>query len=181
MKKTILQIDNLCKNYNNIEAVKNLSLNIKEGEVFGLLGPNGSGKTTTLGIILGIIKANKGSYSWLDNIDRKKIGSLLETPNFYPYLSLYENLKIVATIKNAPEKDIVYALGMLNLLTRKHSKFRNLSLGMKQRLAIASSLIGNPEVLILDEPTNGLDPEGFNDVRNIIKSESKKGKTIILA
>lgn len=179
----ILQINNLSKNYNNIKAISNVSLTVKKNTVYGLLGPNGSGKTTTLGIILGVLKANGGNYKWFDsnNSSRHRIGSLLETPNFYPYLTLYENLKIVATIKNAPEKDIIYSLGLTNLLTRKHSKFNNLSLGMKQRLALASTLIGDPEVLILDEPTNGLDPEGINDVRNIIKSEAEKGKTIILA
>ncbi|MDA3779057.1 MAG: ABC transporter ATP-binding protein [Bacteroidales bacterium] len=178
-----LQINNLSKNYNNIKAIEDISLTIKKGEVYGLLGPNGSGKTTTLGIILGVLKANRGNYKWFDNnkSHKCKIGSLLETPNFYPYLSLYDNLKIVATIKNADEKDITNALGLTNLLTRKYSKFKNLSLGMKQRLAIASTLIGDPEILIFDEPTNGLDPEGFKDIRNIIKSESEKGKTIILA
>ncbi len=181
--KHILQINNLCKNYNNIKAINNISLTVKKNEVYGLLGPNGSGKTTTLGVILDVLKANGGNYKWFDNnkSSRHKIGSLLETPNFYPYLTLYENLKIVATIKNAPEKDIIYSLGVTNLLTRKHSKFSNLSLGMKQRLALASTLIGNPEVLVLDEPTNGLDPEGITDVRNIIKAEAAKGKTIILA
>jgi len=126
-----------------------------------------------------------GNYRWfdkpMDKLTRRRIGSLIETPNFYPYLSLWDNLKIVARIKDAPDDDINYALGVTNLLKRKYSAYNTLSLGMKQRLAIASVLVGNPEILVLDEPTNGLDPEGFAEVRNIIQSQAKEGKTIILA
>ncbi len=183
--ETVLKINNLSKNYGNIQAIRNVSFEVNKGEVYGLLGPNGSGKTTTLAVVLGILNANGGSYQWFDEpftkLARRRIGSLIETPNFYPYLTLWENLKIVAKIKNAPDEDINHALGVANLLKRKHTNFGHLSLGMKQRMSMASVLIGNPEVLVLDEPTNGLDPEGFAEVRNIIQSQAKEGKTIIIA
>jgi len=183
--ETVLQINNLSKNYGNLQAVKDVSFNVNKGDVYGILGPNGSGKTTTLAVVLGILNANGGNYQWFDEpfskLARRRIGSLIETPNFYPYLSLWENLQIVAKIKDAPEKDINHALGVSNLLKRKHTNFGHLSLGMKQRMSMAAVLIGNPEVLVLDEPTNGLDPEGFAEVRNIIQSQAKEGKTIILA
>ncbi len=183
--ETVLKINNLSKNYGNIQAVRNVSFEVKKGEVYGILGPNGSGKTTTLAVVLGILNANGGNYQWFDEaftkLARRRIGSLIETPNFYPYLTLWENLKIVAKIKDAPDEDINYALGVANLLKRKHTNFGHLSLGMKQRMSMASVLIGNPEVLVLDEPTNGLDPEGFAEVRNIIQSQAKEGKTIIIA
>ena len=183
--ETILKINNLSKNYGNIQAIRNVSFEVNKGEVYGILGPNGSGKTTTLAVVLGILNAYGGSYQWFDEpftkLARRRIGSLIETPNFYPYLTLWENLKIVAKIKDAPDEDINHALGVANLLKRKHTNFGHLSLGMKQRMSMASVLIGNPEVLVLDEPTNGLDPEGFAEVRNIIQSQAKEGKTIIIA
>ncbi|OFX85662.1 MAG: ABC transporter ATP-binding protein [Bacteroidetes bacterium GWF2_33_16] len=181
----VLEVNNLSKNYGGLEAVRNVSFSVNRGEVYGLLGPNGSGKTTTLAVILGVLNANGGDFKWFGNTlqkeARQKIGSLIETPNFYPYLTLFENLLIAAKIKNASEESINYALGVANLLKRKHTNFGTLSLGMKQRMAIASVLIGDPEVLVLDEPTNGLDPEGFAEVRSIIQSQAAKGKTIILA
>lgn len=181
----IVEVNHLSKSYGKILAINNISFTVNRGEVYGILGPNGSGKTTTLAVILDILKANSGHYRWfdkpMDKFTRRRIGSLIETPNFYPYLSLWENLKIVAKIKDAPEDDINYALGVANLLKRKHSAYNTLSLGMKQRLSIASVLVGNPEVLVLDEPTNGLDPEGFAEVRRIIQSQANEGKTIILA
>ena len=181
----VLQISNLSKNYGNLQAVRDVSFTVNKGEVYGILGPNGSGKTTTLAVVLGILNANGGSYQWFEEpftkLARRRIGSLIETPNFYPYLTLWENLKIVAKIKDAPESDINHALGVANLLKRKHTNFGHLSLGMKQRMSMAAVLIGNPEVLVLDEPTNGLDPEGFAEVRHIIQSQANEGKTIILA
>ena len=183
--ENVLEINNLSKNYGSLQAVHNVSFSVKKGEVYGILGPNGSGKTTTLAVILGVLNANDGDFKWFDQPLRKetrqRIGSLIETPNFYPYLTLYENLQIVAKIKNVSEESINNALGIANLLKRKHTNFSTLSLGMKQRMALASVLIGDPEVLVLDEPTNGLDPEGFAEVRNIIQSQAAKGKTIILA
>ena len=181
----ILEINNLSKNYGKLQAVRNVSFTVNKGEVYGILGPNGSGKTTTLAVVLGVLNANGGDFKWFDKPlnkeTRQRIGALIETPNFYPYMTLYENLQVVAKIKNASEESINNALGIANLLKRKHTNFGTLSLGMKQRMAIASVLIGDPDVLVLDEPTNGLDPEGFAEVRNIIQSQASKGKTIIMA
>lgn len=182
---TILEIRNISKSYGKIQAVKGLSITVQKGTVFGILGPNGSGKTTTLSIIAGILKPQTGSYRWFEQEPSKwlnrKVGSLIEIPYFYPYLSLYHNLKIHCLIKDVPEKDIERVLEITGLTSRKGSRFDTLSLGMKQRLALASVLLGDPEVLVLDEPANGLDPEGIAEVRNIIKLEGEKGKTIILA
>ena len=182
---TILEISNLSKSYGKIQAVKELSLSVQKGMVYGILGPNGSGKTTTLSIITGILKPHTGSYRWFEqapaNWLNRKIGSLIEVPYFYPYLSLYNNLKIHSLIKDVPYEDIDRVLEITGLLERRGSRFDTLSLGMKQRLSIASVLLGDPEVLVLDEPANGLDPEGIAEVRNIIKMEADKGKTIILA
>jgi len=181
----ILSIQNLSKNYGRIKAVDDLSFTVERGTVYGILGPNGSGKTTTLSVITGVLHPAKGSYRWFGNKpgkwERKRIGSLIETPNFYPYLTLFQNLQIDARIKNVQEEDINRVLGITDLLRRKHSRYDTLSLGMKQRLSFASVLLGDPEVLVLDEPANGLDPEGIAEVRRIIMSERDKGKTIIIA
>ena len=181
----VLKITNLSKSYGNIKALNNLSLQINQGEIFGLLGPNGSGKTTTLGILLSVLNAESGSFSWNDQEpsknDRKKIGSLLETPNFYPYLSARKNLEIVCKIKSVDESEVDRVLDVVDLLARSNSKFQTFSLGMKQRLAIASALLNDPEILILDEPTNGLDPQGIHEIRKIIKEIASNGTTILLA
>tara|TARA_R110002072_G_scaffold302779_1_gene488643 strand:- start:14949 stop:15845 length:897 start_codon:yes stop_codon:yes gene_type:complete len=187
LNSIILQVNGLSKQYKDVKALDNLDLQVEQGTVFGLLGPNGSGKTTTLGILLGVIKQKSGNYSWFGNNDatenRKKIGALLETPNFYPYLSAVRNLEIVAKIKNIdnPTSQIESVLKEVNLLERKNSKFRTFSLGMKQRLAIASTLLGDPEILVLDEPTNGLDPQGIAEIRELILKIAKNDKTIIIA
>ncbi len=181
----ILSIQNLSKNFGKIKAVDDLSFTVEKGTVYGILGPNGSGKTTTLSVITGVLHPASGSYRWFGNKpgkwERKRMGSLIEIPNFYPYLTLFQNLQIVARIKNVQEEDINRVLGITDLLRRKYSRFDTLSLGMKQRLSFASVLLGDPEVLVLDEPANGLDPEGIAEVRNIIISERDKGKTIIIA
>ena len=164
-----------------------MSLDVKERMVFGILGPNGSGKTTTLGMLLGVINPVSGSYSWFDNgtkdANRKRIGSLLETPNFYPYLTAVQNLEITAKIKGVsnPSEQISEVLKTVDLFERKDSKFSTFSLGMKQRLAIAATLLGDPEVLVFDEPTNGLDPQGIAEIRELIIDIGKKGKTILIA
>ena len=182
---TILDVRNLCKSYGNNIAVNSVSFRVEQGQVFGLLGPNGSGKTTLLGCITGILLANQGSFSWFEGDDftkaRLRIGALIETPNFYPYLSAWKNLEIVAEIKGCGNSRIDRVLEEVQLLDRKNDEFRTFSLGMKQRLAIASALLNDPEVLVLDEPTNGLDPQGINEIRNIILQQKAKGKTIILA
>lgn len=156
-----------------------------EGSVFGILGPNGSGKTTMLGIVTDVLKASSGTYSFFGEPPaanmRKNIGTLLETPNFYHYLSGERNLNIAAEIKGKDKKDLPAVLEKVNLAERKKSKFSSYSLGMKQRLAIASALLGNPNVLILDEPTNGLDPVGIAEIRELIKKLAHEGKTIIMA
>ncbi len=181
----VLQINNLTKQYGNIRAVNNLSLEIEAGSIFGILGPNGSGKTTTLGIILGIIGKDSGDFTWFeDNVTknhRKRIGAILETPNFYPYLNAQENLEIIAQIKGVKNQDYESILKTINLYERRNSKFRSYSLGMKQRLAIGATLVGDPDVVIFDEPTNGLDPEGIAEVRNILHKVAKSGKTVIMA
>lgn len=181
----VLKIESLQKSYGAIKAVKNLSLSIEQGMIFGLLGPNGSGKTTTLGIVLGVLAHDAGSFQWFEGRygqgHRKKIGAILETPNFYPYLDAVDNLKIVAKIKQVNQDNFDDLLNTVDLSHRKHSKFSSYSLGMKQRLAIAAAMIGEPEVLIFDEPTNGLDPQGIAEVRNILKEIASSGKTVIMA
>ncbi|RYY30995.1 MAG: ABC transporter ATP-binding protein [Chitinophagaceae bacterium] len=181
----ILTVDNLHKNYGSIQALKGVSFSVPQGAVFGILGPNGSGKTTLLGIIMDILRATSGSFKLFDETPaphhRKQIGTLLETPNFYHYLSGEKNLRIAATIKGKGEEDIPRVLDLVDLTKRKNSKFSTYSLGMKQRLAVASTLLGNPEVLIFDEPTNGLDPVGIAETRELIKKLNREGKTIIMA
>ena len=187
MSSTILQINKLSKKYKDVLALDNLNLKVEKGTVFGLLGPNGSGKTTTLGILLGVLRQSEGSYSWFGNGDaaenRLRIGALLETPNFYPYLTAIQNLEIVAKIKKIdnPRDRIESVLKVVNLYDRRNSNFKSYSLGMKQRLAIAGALLNDPEVLVLDEPTNGLDPQGIAEIRELIITISKEGKTIIIA
>lgn len=181
----VLTAQNITKNYGQVRALNNVSLEVPEGAVFGILGPNGSGKTTLLGIVMDVLKATHGNYFWNGQpgsaIQRKKIGTLLETPNFYHYLSGEKNLEIAAAIKGCDKSDIDRVLKVVNLYERKHSGFNTYSLGMKQRLAIAAALLGNPSTLVLDEPTNGLDPAGIAEIRSLIKNISSQGKTIIMA
>jgi len=187
LSNNILEINALSKKYKRVKALDQLNLSVKRGMIFGILGPNGSGKTTTLGILLGVINASGGTFSWFGNGEnddnRKRIGALLETPNFYPYLNAVKNLKIVARIKKLDNVDerIEKVLKSVNLFERRTSKFRTFSLGMKQRLAIASALLNDPEVLVLDEPTNGLDPQGIAEIRTLILEIAKEDKTIIIA
>ena len=182
---SILTVDNLHKNYGYITALKGVTFEVPRGSVFGILGPNGSGKTTMLGIIMDILKPTSGTIKLFgetpNESHRKKIGTFLETPNFYHYLNAVQNLTIAAAIKGHGKEDIDRVLKQVNLDQRKLSKFSTYSLGMKQRLAIASCLLGSPDVMILDEPTNGLDPVGIAEIRELIKKLSKEGKTIIMA
>src|ERR1700733_12097479 len=180
----VLTIENLSKSYGRIQALKNVSFSVPEGSVYGILGPNGSGKTTLLGIILDILKPTSGSFTLMgkpaDAEVRKQIGTLLETPNFYHYLSAEKNLRIAAHIKGKGFNEIDNVLQKVNLYQRKQSKFNTYSLGMKQRLAIASCLLGDPKILIFDEPTNGLDPNGIAEIRDLIQKLAAEGKTIIM-
>ena len=181
----VLTIQNIRKDYGKIRALADVSFSVPRGSVFGILGPNGSGKTTLLGLIMDILKPTSGSYLLFDETPtedhRRQIGTFLETPNFYHYLSAVQNLRISAAIKQRGADDIERVLEMVNLSQRKNSRFSTYSLGMKQRLAIASCLLGNPDVLVLDEPTNGLDPVGIAETRELIKKLHREGKTIIMA
>ena len=181
----VLEIKNLTKHYGKIKAIHNLNLTIEKGNIYGLLGPNGSGKTTTLGIILDILHQDSGTFEWFDGRYgahcRIHIGAILETPNFYPYLNAQENLEVISMIKGVTNTDYDALLELVNLSHRKKSAFRTYSLGMKQRLAIAATMIGNPQVLIFDEPTNGLDPQGIAEVRTILKKVADAGHTVIMA
>lgn len=184
--ETILSIKNLNKHYGKIHAVKNVSLEIQKGNVYGILGPNGSGKSTTLGIVLNVVNKTSGEYSWFGGTMEthealKKVGAIIERPNFYPYMTAEENLKLVCKIKNIDYSKVTEKLELVGLIDRKDSKFRTFSLGMKQRLAIASALLNDPEILILDEPTNGLDPQGIHQIRDIIRLIASQGTTILLA
>ena len=184
--ETILTIENLYKNYGKVQAVKNVSLSIQKGNVYGILGPNGSGKSTTLGIVLNVVNKTAGNYSWfggkMETHDAlKKVGAIIERPNFYPYMTAQQNLQLVCKIKGTSYDKITEKLEIVGLLERKDSKFRTFSLGMKQRLAIASALLNDPEILILDEPTNGLDPQGIRQIRDIIRVIASQGTTILLA
>lgn len=184
--ETILKISNLHKKFRKVHAVNNVSLEIKKGNVYGILGPNGSGKSTTLGIVLNVVNKTSGDFEWFDgglstHDALKKVGAIIERPNFYPYMTAEENLKLVCKIKNIPFDKVNEKLELVGLLDRKDSKFKTFSLGMKQRLAIASALLNDPEILILDEPTNGLDPQGIRQIRDLIKIIANQGTTILLA
>ena len=183
--ETVLSIQGLTKNFGRLCAVNQLNLEVKRGQVFGMLGPNGSGKTTTLGMLMQVVNPTAGSFTWFgqepSSNTRKKIGAVLEHPIFYPYLSGQKNLELNAMVKNCPQENIPRVLEVVELASRKHDPYKTYSLGMKQRLAIASALLNDPVVLILDEPTNGLDPMGIAEIREIIKKIAANGKTIILA
>jgi ABC-2 type transport system ATP-binding protein len=185
--ETILKITNLNKIFNRrLHAVKNVSFEIKKGNVYGILGPNGSGKSTTLGIVLNVVNKTSGEFEWFEGKSTthealKKVGAIIERPNFYPYMTAKENLELVCKIKGTPFLKVQEKLELVGLLERKNDKFRTFSLGMKQRLAIASALLNDPEILILDEPTNGLDPQGIRQIRDIIRVIASQGTTILLA
>ena len=184
--ETILSIKNLNKRYGALQALKNVSFDIHKGNVYGILGPNGSGKSTTLGIVLNVVNKTSGKYSWFGGTMEthqalKKVGAIIERPNFYPYMTGKENLELVCKIKGINYAKVNEKLELVGLTHRQNSKFSTFSLGMKQRLAIASALLNDPEILILDEPTNGLDPQGIHQIRDIIKQIATKGTTILLA
>ena len=184
--ETILSLKNLDKKFGRVHAVNNLSFDIRKGNVYGILGPNGSGKSTTLGIILNVVNKTSGEFSWFNgklstHQALKKVGAIIERPNFYPYMSAVQNLSLICKIKDVSTEKIDEKLKIVNLYERRNSKFSTFSLGMKQRMAIASALLNDPEILILDEPTNGLDPQGIHEIRQIIQEITKNGTTILLA
>lgn len=186
MSKILLKGNHLSKNYGRVRAVTNLSFEIRKGSVYGILGPNGSGKSTTLGIVLNVVNASAGSFEWFEGAlstkeALKKVGAIIERPNFYPYMSARENLELVCLIKEIPNTAVKKALKEVGLADRSEDLFSTFSLGMKQRLAIASALLNDPEILILDEPTNGLDPQGIHQIRVLIQQIASKGTTILLA
>ncbi|WP_026302633.1 ABC transporter ATP-binding protein [Psychroflexus tropicus] len=183
---TILKLNQLTKKFGSLTAVDALTFNIEKGHVYGILGPNGSGKSTTLGMILNVVNPSSGNFEWFQgNLSThealKKVGAIIESPNFYPSMSAEDNLKLVCQIKEVDYSRIDMVLDIVDLKDRKKDHFKSYSLGMKQRLAIASALLNNPEILILDEPTNGLDPQGIHQIREIIKRIASEGMTILLA
>ena len=181
----VLEINHLTKKFGKMTAVDDLSFSVEKGNIYGLLGPNGSGKSTTLGVILNVVNPTSGTWKWFGeepSIDSlKKIGAIIERPNFYPYLSAEKNLEIVSKIKEVDRSKIDEKLQLVGLLDRKEDKFSSYSLGMKQRLAIGAALLNDPDILILDEPTNGLDPQGIIQIRELILKIAATGTTIILA
>ncbi|MDA8970969.1 ABC transporter ATP-binding protein [Flavobacteriaceae bacterium] len=184
--ETILTIENLTKKFGKLTAVDNLSFSIEKGNVYGILGPNGSGKSTTLGIVLNVVNKTSGSFSWFGgdvstHNALKKVGAIIERPNFYPYMTAKQNLELVCKIKGVATTQVQKTLDTVGLLERQDDTFKGFSLGMKQRLAIASALLNTPEILILDEPTNGLDPQGIHQIRGIIQKIASQGTTILLA
>lgn len=186
MKQTLLELDGLSKSFGRLKAVDQLTFTLKKGNSYGLLGPNGSGKSTTLGMILNVVNPTSGSFSWYEGVlstqqALKKIGAIIERPNFYPYMTALQNLQLICKIKQCSDATLQEKLELVGLWERRNSKFSTYSLGMKQRLAIAAALINNPELLILDEPTNGLDPEGIHQIRGLIKKIAAQGTTILLA
>jgi len=184
--ETILTIENLTKKFGKLTAVDNLSFSIEKGNVYGILGPNGSGKSTTLGIVLNVVNKTSGNFSWFGgdvstHYALKKVGAIIERPNFYPYMTAKQNLELVCKIKGVATTQVQKTLDTVGLLDRQDDTFKGFSLGMKQRLAIASALLNTPEILILDEPTNGLDPQGIHQIRGIIQKIASQGTTILLA
>lgn len=182
---SVLSIHQLTKYYGSMPAINGISFEVPERSVFGILGPNGSGKTTLLATVMDVLKPHSGSCRWFgapsNPASRKRIGTLLETPNFYPYLSAEDNLALSAKIKGCPLLEVKRVLEVVGLAGRGKSRFRTYSLGMKQRLALASTLLGDPPVIVLDEPTNGLDPSGIADIRELIRQMGAGGKTVIMA
>lgn len=183
---TILLTEGLTKRFGSLTAVDDVSFELKRGNVYGILGPNGSGKSTTLGMVLNVVNPTSGTFQWFDGSQShhealKRIGAIIERPNFYPNMSAEANLKLVCKIKEVDERQIDKKLDLVGLLSRKRHSFKTFSLGMKQRLAIASALLNEPEILILDEPTNGLDPQGIRQMRDLIIQIAEGGTTILLA
>ncbi len=187
MSDVAIRTDGLTKRYGRNLAVDGLSIEVTRGHVYGLLGPNGSGKTTTIGMLLGLLRPTSGSFSLLGSTERhrdalRRVGAVVETPSFYPYLSARRNLAYFQGISGrGSPSDVDALLDRVGLLSRADGRFHTYSLGMKQRLGIAYALLGNPELLFLDEPTNGMDPEGMAEIRELIRSLGTGGRTVLLS
>lgn len=185
----IVQTENLSKSFGKEQAVSNINLKIRKGEIYGFLGPNGAGKTTTIRMLLGLMKPSSGTIKIFQKDVTKerinilaKVGSLVENPSYYPHLTAYENLEALRKVLGVPKSRIDEVLAIVRLKDAANKKVKGFSLGMKQRLGIAASLLHNPELLILDEPTNGLDPSGIIEIRNLIKRlPTEFGMTIIIS
>ncbi len=182
----VLQVDGLTKRYGQKTAVEDLSFTVGQGQIFGFLGPNGSGKTTTIGMVFGIITPTRGGISVFGESNREalargRMSGTLEQPNLYPYLTGRENLALVAAIKGLDKKCVEPALAAVELLESANREVKSYSLGMKQRLALAAATLGDAELLILDEPTNGLDPEGMCEIRELLVRLSRCGRTIFIS
>ena len=189
----VIEANELTKRYGSrrgksVLAVDRISFAVEQGQVFGFLGPNGSGKTTTIGMLVGIINPTGGSFRLFGASGprdlvaaRARVGATLETPNFYPYLSGRDNLRIAATIKGVGRPRIEECLELVGLADRARHRFKTYSLGMKQRLALAATMLNDPELIVLDEPANGLDPQGMKEIREIIRILAGRGKTIFLS
>ena len=187
MSRYIVETKNLVKVFNKVKSVDNVNLKIKEGEIYGFLGPNGAGKSTTIKMLLGLIRANSGEVyifgkSIKENREEilKNIGALVESPSYYGHLTSYENLDILKRMLKLNKEEIEEKLKLVNLWEERNKKVNEFSLGMKQRLGIAQALMGNPKLLILDEPTNGLDPAGIIEIRNLIRYLAKEKKITII-
>ena len=181
--ESVIRTHGLTKQYRDVVAVSDLNLEVHRGDIFGFLGPNGSGKTTTIGLMLGLLQPNKGSVEILgedvrkDRSSLKRVGAMAETAAFYPYLSAYDNLRVLALMSDVPKSRIWEVLGLVGLKDRAKSRFRTYSLGMRQRLGVAAALLSDPEILLLDEPTIGLDPAGMKEVRDLVAELGRQGKT----
>ena len=186
MNELVVQTDGLTKRYGDRLAVDRVSMTVRRGEVYGFLGPNGAGKTTTLRMTLGLIRPTSGSATVLglpagraEVISR--VGALIEGPGFYPYLSGRDNLRTLARCRALPDSEVERVLTLVDLADRAEDRFKGYSLGMKQRLGVAAALLGDPELIILDEPTNGLDPAGMADMRELIVALARGGRTVVLS
>jgi ABC-2 type transport system ATP-binding protein len=186
MSDTVVATDRLSKRYGDRLAVDSVSLSVRRGEVYGFLGPNGAGKTTTLRMLLGLVRPSSGTATVLGALPGSRAavtgtGALVEGPGFYPYLSGRDNLRVMARYRALPEAAVDVALARVELTGRGRDAFKSYSLGMKQRLGVASALLGEPELLVLDEPTNGLDPAGMAEMRDLLVDVAAGGQTVILS
>jgi ABC-2 type transport system ATP-binding protein len=183
---TVVQTHELTKRYGDRVAADRVSMTVRRGEVYGFLGPNGAGKTTTLRMILGLIRPTSGSAKVLGSAAgtaevTARVGALVEGPGFFPYLSGRDNLRVMARYRGLPEVAVDQVLERVDLASRGGDRFKSYSLGMKQRLGVASALMGNPDLVVLDEPTNGLDPAGMVDMRRLIVDLARSGQTVLLS